>query len=53
MVYTYFMGNSVEAVNSRWPSLLLPIPFVTMMLSVLYNIFIAILVGSMRCSSPP
>jgi putative nucleotidyltransferase with HDIG domain len=46
MVYTYFMGNSGEGVNSPLAfTLMLPIPFVTMMLSVLYNIYIAILVG--------
>ena len=46
IVYTFFVSRAVNMMNSKLVfALLLPIPFVTMMLSILYNLYISIMVG--------
>jgi cyclic-di-AMP phosphodiesterase PgpH len=46
MVYTFFMSKLESPVNSKLTfALMLPIPFVTMILTILYNRYLSILVG--------
>ena len=46
MVYTFFMSRFDAPVNSKLTfALMLPIPFVTMVITILYNRYISILVG--------
>ena len=46
MVYTYFIARNDElSAGGMAFTLMLPIPFVTMMLSVLYNIYFSMLLG--------
>ncbi len=46
MVYTFFMSKIEAPVNSKLTfALMLPIPFVTMIITILYNRYLSILVG--------
>jgi cyclic-di-AMP phosphodiesterase PgpH len=46
MVYTFFMSKLDAPVNSKLTfALMLPIPFVTMILTILYNRYLSIMVG--------
>lgn len=46
MIYTFFMSKLEAPVNSKLTfALMLPIPFVTMILTILYNRYLSILVG--------
>ena len=46
MVYTFFMSQLESPVNSKLTfALMLPIPFVTMIITILYNRYLSIMVG--------
>ncbi len=46
MVYTFFISKSDSLMNSKFTfALVLPIPFITMIISILYNMYLSMLLG--------